>query len=165
MNATKIPSRFAPEALTEALSEAHSAKRCVRLKLVADDYTETAYNTRWDGGSRDYYYTFYFGVPTVSPRLELSEFNEGDKFGVPSGVARVTFSYFCGKECDPCIVVRYADALKFFGIEVPDAEKELPVEVVADWMDENAEFQNRRVAKHWREVAAILRKLTGVAAV
>lgn len=161
MNATKISAKMVPAALVEGLKANHDAKRSVRVKLVADDYTATADGTYWDGGSKSYHYSYYFAVDGVSPRLEQEAYTEHQKVEAAAGIARVEYCYFCGKTSDPYITVRYSDALKFFGIAAPEG---MPVEVAADWMEENAEYQDKKTAKLWHEVAPILRKLTGMVA-
>lgn len=161
----KVSKKVLPAALVKAVKDhsfEHGQKTGWRLVVVHDDaHAETAYNTRWDGGTRNQYTTWYF----ENDSLKTADVAECDKFSVGYSLAWVVLSVFCGKPCNPVVYVRSADLAKFFGCEVPAPFDTMPAEVQADYLDEQAEHQSPKAAQAFRVTAEKCRILSGAKSV
>lgn len=164
----KTRAKFLPAALRDAIKGEGFNKQAVTLVVVNDDtFRETTYNTQWDGGTHNAYYTYYFGRAGVSVQLDRDFCVENDTRDVPAGLARVQLSHFCGKECHPAVTVRNADLVAFFGIETPAEIAEMPAEIKADWLCDEADQMGttraeKSKAKAYREAAELIRLVCGV---
>ncbi len=162
---TKTSKTSLPAALVKAM-KGEGTRRNVRLIVVHDEsFSVSAWNTRWDGGTRNLYCGYSFG----SDMLVTFDAAENGSIVLQEGCAIVVFSHFQGKPCDPTIYVRNIDLPAFFGIKLPEEFVNMPSSVVADWCDEQADEksetrQAKKEEKELRVVAAMVRELAGVTA-
>lgn len=154
--ATIVSKTFLPAGIKDAMNAAGNRKNKVEIVVFSDDTRRVnAYNTYYDGGTRNAYHVFainseaFYGINPA----------ENTELALDTGYALVVFPTFCGKDCIPTIYVRSADLAAFFGAPTG---VELPAEIAADWLDEAAESLKPRDAKKFRKAAQALRLLMGV---
>lgn len=153
----KVTKSFLPAAVKTAMKENNVRKNFAHIVTFADPTrTIRACDTQYSGGTRNAYYTLAHGASGFV-RLWLEE---GAEFTIPEGYAVVILAEFCGQTCAPQIYIRNQDAPAFFGVEGYPAE--LPAEVAADWIEEQAEHAKPQKKKRLVAAANALRELYSV---